>query len=343
LQSNRLANIGPLREKLGREIAHFQGQLEIQQSEIGDMNRLVADLAAKKRALNDRMVAAFEEAKDARQTASTLAAANQQAEIAKTRAEAKKASALQRLLEEYALAEPEVMQIGATVEVPEDAPGIAQRLRREIRGMGDVNVGAIQAYEQLTARHDELHGQQLDILEGIEQVESAIRELDELTRERFLTAFEKVQAAFRSVFQAVFPEGEADLLLTDAEHVLDTGIVIDVRLPGKRKQPLQLLSGGERSLCAAAFLFALLRVKPSPLVILDEVDAPLDGRNVERFTDLLRQFFGSTQFIVITHNPVTIESAPIWLGVTMNEPGVSTLVPAKLRDAKQFVSEFAAV
>jgi len=103
-----------------------------------------------------------------------------------------------------------------------------------------------------------------------------------------------------------------------------------VALPGKRRQPLTLLSGGEQSLCTTAFLFALLQVKPSPLVVLDEVDAPLDGRNVERYTDLLRELSETMQFIVITHNPVTIEAATTWLGVTMPEPGVSTLIPTQI-------------
>jgi chromosome segregation protein len=105
---------------------------------------------------------------------------------------------------------------------------------------------------------------------------------------------------------------------------------LEVTLPGKRKQPLNLLSGGERSLCASAFLFALLTVKPSPLVVLDEVDAPLDGRNVERFAETLHDFTATTQFIVITHNESTIKAANVLLGVTMQEPGVSTLVPYRL-------------
>ena len=106
---------------------------------------------------------------------------------------------------------------------------------------------------------------------------------------------------------------------------------------------MQLLSGGERSLCASAFLFALLKVKPAPLVVLDEVDAPLDGRNVERFAKTLEEFSKTIQFIVITHNPATIEIAPNWLGVTMQEPGISTLVPAKLPDSKAVVQHESAI
>jgi len=343
LRTNRMANIGPLRDRLGKEIELHEVRIEEMQAIIGDLNRDLSEKSALKRGLSDRLGQVYDEAKSARENASAISAANQNNEILRARAESRRANSLQRLFEEYGIGETEAVELSATVEIPEDAQTLTNRFRRELRAMGDVNLGAIDAFERLTVRYDELFGQQQDILEGIGQVEAAIVELDNLTRDRFLTTFTKVQAAFRTVFQTVFPGGEGDLVLTNLDQVLDCGVDIDVRLPGKRKQVLQLLSGGERSLCAAAFLFALLRVKPSPLVILDEVDAPLDGRNVERFSALLSDFIGETQFIVITHNPTTIESAPVWLGVTMNEPGVSTLVPAKLRDAKQFVSEFANV
>ncbi len=343
LRTNRMANIGPLRDRLGKEIELHEVRIEEMQAIIGDLNRDLSEKSALKRGLSDRLGQVYDEAKSARENASAISAANQNNEILRARAESRRANSLQRLFEEYGIGETEAVELSATVEIPEDAQTLTNRFRRELRAMGDVNLGAIDAFERLTVRYDELFGQQQDILEGIGQVEAAIVELDNLTRDRFLTTFTKVQAAFRTVFQTVFPGGEGDLVLTNLDQVLDSGVDIDVRLPGKRKQVLQLLSGGERSLCAAAFLFALLRVKPSPLVILDEVDAPLDGRNVERFSALLSDFIGETQFIVITHNPTTIESAPVWLGVTMNEPGVSTLVPAKLRDAKQFVSEFANV
>jgi len=145
-----------------------------------------------------------------------------------------------------------------------------------------------------------------------------------------LETFEQVQVFYEEMFQKLFGGGEGKINLTDPANVLESGIEIEVQLPGKKRQQLQLLSGGERALCATAFLFSLLKVKPSPLVVLDEVDAPLDGRNVERFATLLHEFTDNTQFIIITHNPTTIEQAPVWLGVTMQEPGVSTLVPTRI-------------
>ena len=131
--------------------------------------------------------------------------------------------------------------------------------------------------------------------------------------------------------------------LSNEEKILDSGVNVDVTLPGKKRQPLSLLSGGERSLCAIAFLFALLQVKPSPLVVLDEVDAPLDGRNVERFAAIVQEFSQKTQFIVVTHNHTTIAAAPVWFGVTMQEPGVSVLVPTRLKDSKKILAEEAGI
>ncbi len=249
-----------------------------------------------------------------------------QAELNRTRAEARRFSALSRLVEEYSIAESE-LPTDAVTPPPSDAPSVVARLKRELRAMGDVNMGAIEAYERLTLRFQELNNQREDILGAIREVEGSIVELDRLTRDRFSVTFAAVQEAFSRTFARIFEGGSGSVELTDQDDILSSGIEIQVVLPGKRRQPLNLLSGGEQSLCTTAFLFALLQVKPSPLVVLDEIDAPLDGRNVERYADLLKDLSKQMQFIVITHNPVTIEAADTWLGVTMQEPGVSNLVP----------------
>jgi chromosome segregation protein len=233
-------------------------------------------------------------------------------------------------MEEYGLSEDDALEQEGKHEIPPDATTLVNRLRRELRSMGDVNVGAIDAYLRLTTRLEELTAQKDDVLTGIEQVEASISELDNMTRDRFLTTFVAVQESFTEMFEKLFKGGEGKLALSDQNHVLESGIELEITLPGKKRQPLALLSGGERALCASAFLFALLKVKPSPLVVLDEVDAPMDGSNVERFAQLLHEFTDRSQFIVITHNPTTIQSALVWLGVTMQEPGISTLLPTRL-------------
>jgi chromosome segregation protein len=262
-----------------------------------------------------------------RQSAQVAREMLHQAELNRTRAEAKRFGALSKLAEEYSISESDLAGLSCAVPPP-DAATLVARLRRELRAMGDVNMGAIEAYERLSTRLDELHGQKEDILGAIQEVENSVQELDRLTRDRFTTTFTAVQERFAQTFGRLFEGGVGTVELTHPDDILNSGIEIRVVLPGKKRQPLSLLSGGEQSLCTTAFLFSLLKVKPSPLVVLDEVDAPLDGRNVERYAELLKELSEEMQFIVITHNPVTIEMADTWLGVTMQEPGVSNLVPA---------------
>ena len=329
-RGKRLSTLEPEREKSRVEIKRATADRDSAEQGKNDAAHELEKSLAKKHELLEQSLQLVEDAKVARANAVSIGDGVHQAELNRARAEARKAASLQRLYEEYGLNEEDALEQEGNHEVPADAATVVGRLRRELKSMGDVNLGAIDAYERLTARFDELDVQQKDILDGIEQVHASIRELDKLTRDRFLDTFEKVQVAYEEMFQKLFDGGEGKISLTDPSNVLESGLEIEVQLPGKRKQQLQLLSGGERALCATAFLFALLYVKPSPLVVLDEVDAPLDGRNVERFAALLQEFTCRTQFIVITHNPTTIEQAPVWLGVTMQEPGVSTLIPSRV-------------
>jgi len=342
-RARRIQNLEPDRARIRQEIE----QTKVAREE-AEKNKAAADARlekgqAQRRELLEQSLRLAEEAKTARENATAVSDAAHQAELGRARADARRAAALQRLFEEYSMTEEDALGQEGQHQVPEDAPTVVNRLRRELRAMGDVNLGAIEAFERLSQRYEELDAQQNDILEGIAQVESSIRELDKMTRDRFVTTLTKVQEAFSETFLKLFGGGEGKISLTDSQNVLESGIELEITLPGKKRQPLQLLSGGERSLSAMAFLFALLKVKPSPLVVLDEVDAPLDGRNVERFASTLQDFTDKTQFIVITHNPTTIETAPVWLGVTMQEPGVSTLVPARLPGAKSVLVDSAAI
>ncbi|MEA2553290.1 MAG: chromosome segregation protein [Fimbriimonadaceae bacterium] len=329
-RKKRLTTLGPEREKLLRDITHFEKIRAKAQGDREDSEKRLETIKAKKHTLMEEAHRLGEESRQARANAVAVTDTIHRAELARARAESKRAAAVERLLEEYGISEEEGLAQEGQVEVPSDAAMLVGRLRKELKAMGPVNLGAIEAFDRLTERCDELTGQKDDIEGGIDQVRASIAEMDKLTRERFITTFEQVQVAFAELFTRLFSGGTGQLSLTDPSSVLESGIDIDVTLPGKKKQRLELLSGGERALCACAFLFALLKVKPSPLVVLDEVDAPLDGRNVERFVGLLRDFSEVTQFIVVTHNPTTIESSPVWLGVTMQEPGVSTLVPTRM-------------
>ena len=339
----RAGNLGPLRDRYLSEEAEAKVAIEAARKSRMETDDLLRDLTAKRKEMLELNYLTTEEAKAARENANAIGNANHQAELNRARAESRRANSLERLFDEYGIGEDEAQRLDGTFEIPDDATTVVNRLRREMRSMGEVNLGAIDAFERLTVRYDELTNQRADILDGMEQVEASIEELDGLTRDKFTATFNAVNDAFREIFLKMFGGGEGQLSLSNEEKILDSGVNVDVTLPGKKRQPLSLLSGGERSLCAIAFLFALLQVKPSPLVVLDEVDAPLDGRNVERFAAIVQEFSQRTQFIVVTHNHTTIAAAPVWFGVTMQEPGVSVLVPTRLKDSKKILAEEAGI
>lgn len=332
-RTRRLASMAPERARLAQERTRLASEIERLRNARREEDGRFGVQVAQRKASEEAAEEARTKARDARQAALAASEVVHQAELGRARSDAKRAAAAQRLMEDYSLDEAQAETFLGSLapdEIPSDAERLVAKLRRELRDMGDVNLGAIEAYERLTERADDLTAQVDDVSRGIEEIRKGIAELDRLTRDRFVETFGKVQTAFEETFQRMFEGGTGRLDLSQADNILESGIEIDVQLPGKRKQKLELLSGGERSLCATAFLFALLRVKPSPLVVLDEVDAPLDGRNVERFLDMLRSFSATTQFIVITHNPTTIEASTVWLGVTMQEPGVTTVIPCSV-------------
>lgn len=204
-------------------------------------------------------------------------------------------------------------------------------LKGEIRSLGAVNVGAIEEHARVKERHGFLLSQFDDLVQAKQSLLNVIDEIEHTTTRRFLDTFAQIREAFISVFSQLFEGGKADLYLVDPEKPLESGIEIAAQPPGKRLQSLTLLSGGERALTAIALLFAILRVKPTPFCILDEIDATLDEANVHRFADLLANFSRATQFIVVTHRRGTMELADALYGVTMEELGVSKLISVQLK------------
>jgi chromosome segregation protein len=170
----------------------------------------------------------------------------------------------------------------------------------------------------------------MDLDQSMESLRDTIRRINRQSRERFSDAFEAIRVSFQEVFRTLFNGGRADLWLEEGEEVLESGVEIMVQPPGKRLGNVHLLSGGEKAMAAIALLFAIFRYQPSPFCLLDEVDAALDDVNVNRFTKMLREYAGLTQFIMITHNKRSMETADLLYGVTMEEPGISKLVSLKL-------------
>lgn len=212
------------------------------------------------------------------------------------------------------------------------------RLRTKFEGMGPVNLVAIEEHKELEERYNFLSEQHDDLSSARESLKKAIARINQTTRSMFMETFRKINQHFGEIFQNLFEGGRAELVLVDEKNVLETGIEIIARPPGKKLQSISLLSGGERAMTAIALLFALMKVKPCPFCVLDEIDAPLDESNIGRFTRLIRESSGGLQFIIVTHNKVTIAISDIVHGVTMEERGVSKQVSVRFSEKESGVS-----
>lgn len=236
-----------------------------------------------------------------------------------------------RLREDYML-DPESLAKRDLGISEREAARTVESLRQRIRDMGPVNTGAVQEFKETQERYGFLCSQRDDLVEARRSLNEIIREIDEEAKKRFMEAFEIVNMAFQEVFAKLFDGGRAHLSLDDPDDILNTGIEIYAEPPGKKLQSLSLLSGGERALTAIAFIFAMMKVNPSPFSVLDEIDAALDDTNVGRFSGLLKELSLATQFVVVTHRKGTMEAADALYGVTMEESGVSKIVSVRLEE-----------
>ena len=233
------------------------------------------------------------------------------------------------------LAEIDLEELAA--KLPEDArdseyAADIDRLGREIAGLGAVNMAAVQELDEAQARKSYLDAQAEDLTTAANTLEEAIRRIDGETRSRLKATYDTVSREFRNLFTDLFGGGEAQLILT-GEEILDAGLIVVAQPPGKKNSSIHLLSGGEKALTALSLVFAFFRLNPAPFCLLDEVDAPLDDSNTERYCNLVRKMSGETQFMFITHNRITMEMAQHLVGVTMPEPGVSRPVAVDVEDA----------
>jgi chromosome segregation protein len=202
-------------------------------------------------------------------------------------------------------------------------------MRTKLEAMGPVNMMALEEYKETAERHSFLETQRTDLITSIENTTATIKEIDQISRQKFEEAFAKINENFQATFKKLFGGGHGFMKLTDEENSAESGIDVVASPPGKRLQSVLLLSGGEKALTALALLVGIFQYAPSPFCILDEVDAPLDEANVGRFTDLVKEMSVQTQFVLITHSKKTMSIAPVLYGVTMQEPGVSKLVSVR--------------
>ncbi len=262
---------------------------------------------------------------------STEASVNE-IKIDRSRQETRMETNLQRLASEYQLTY-DFAKTKVSEEVVENAKEEVTKLRSEIEHLGNINMNAPEEYSEVNERYENLKKNIEELTLSRDKILSAIDEMDSIMKKQFKEMFDSINVAFDDIFRSLYGGGKAKLILQDPSDLLNTGIDIDAQPPGKAVQNNMLFSGGEKSLIALCVLFAILKVKPVPLVILDEVEAALDPGNVERFASFLHNYTDRTQFLVVTHRVGTMEKADVLYGVTMQKQGVSQMLKVELKEA----------
>ncbi|EIA19594.1 chromosome segregation protein SMC [Listeria fleischmannii subsp. coloradonensis] len=327
---NNLSSVSMSETEAARQIERTRGEKEAVALQIETLNRSKAELQAEIADLEARTA-------ERNNQASFYLEQKNKAEIQIGKAEVDVRNRTERLMEAYMLT-PESAKEKRSAEFDMEALRSKVRLlKRSIDELGVVNIGAIDEFERIHERHTFLTGQQEDLLSAKETLFQVMDEMDEEVKKRFGESFEAIKREFAITFPELFGGGRAELVLLNPEDLLTTGIDIVAQPPGKKLQNLSLRSGGERALTAIALLFAIIRVRPVPFCILDEVEAALDEANVVRFSRYLKHFEENTQFIVITHRKGTMEEADVLYGVTMQESGVSKLVSVRLEETAELI------
>lgn len=301
-----------------------------------EKDRLVKQIASFKAERNDKAQKLEEEAaslQESRRLLKGLTESVRGHDVAIARLDVEIDTWLQKLNEQYGMSFEEAERLYPLTRPIDEARRNVRLIKKAIEELGDVNIGAIEEYETTFERVAFLRGQKEDLEEAKSTLRDVMSEMDIEMMRRFSETFEAIKAEFQPAFIQLFGGGRAELKLTDPKDILNSGVDISAMPPGKKLQHLSLLSGGERALTAIALLFAILRVRPVPFCILDEVEAALDEANVHRFSRYLKEFSEETQFIVITHRKQTMEEADALYGVAMQESGVTSLVSVRLEEA----------
>jgi chromosome segregation protein len=310
------------KEEMSKEVVRLKNLLDEFRIEISE--------------IKDKIKSYQQESKDIRARYERLQKEYNKVEIDVAQLQVKLENIQSKLQEEYEL---NIEQASADIKKIADHKKVEREinsLKRSMKRLEPVNLGAIEEYETLSKRFNFLQEQHQDLVESKESLEEVIKEIEDEMKEKFLETFNQVKAEFEKIFTDLFEGGQAQLALEDEDNLLETGIEINAQPPGKKLQKLSLMSGGEKALTATALIFSLLKVNPSPFYVLDELDAPLDDANVDRFANYLNQLSKIAQFIVITHRKGTMAAANALYGVTMQESGVSQLLSLKVDEVGEY-------
>ena len=329
-----LEGFSDIRERAGEDVEGLFRERDAHAATVANLDARLGELEAE-------AMAAEERARVARRREGEASEERHRLELERAELESRTIRARERLEVEWG--RPwEVLEGQAGAVEEGDADAWREEVRetaRQVEALGPINMLAVQEHEEEDRRLRFLQEQRDDLTKARDDLAAAIRQINKTARELFMSTFDTVRANFHRTFQSLFLGGECDVWLADPDDPLESPIEIHASPRGKKTQRIHLLSGGERTLTALSLLFAIYLVKPSPFCLFDEVDAPLDEANVGRFIQLLNDFKGQTQFIVITHNPRTMESADWIYGVTMEEPGVSSIVGVELEGAWSFAED----
>lgn len=307
-------------------------------------DRLESDLRAcrdNRRQASEKSQLVDEELRNLRGEVQQLSESVHRKEIEKARLETRLEQTLMSLNTQYSLTYEAALAKSEPLSAEElkEASAKVSRLRQELHALGSVNEEAPEQYEQVSERHQFLSSQKEELEQASKEILESIDEMDQTMTVQFKEMFERINERLPEIFQSMFGGGQARLVLTDPEDLLNTGVDIDVQPPGKKVKNISTFSGGEKALIAISVLFAILKARTMPLCIFDEVEAALDQANVERFASYLGKFKDQSQFIVVTHRPGTMERCDTLYGVTMQKDGVSQLLKVQLADAVQYTDK----
>jgi chromosome segregation protein len=319
--------------QLTEQLSQWQSDLDARQATLEDAEQKLADAEQEVREVDERITNEEHSLAEMRRHASALSEELHAAELRYSELSGRRTAIRERLEAEWKKPVDELLAGAETLEMDDETlRAEAALVREQLDALGPVNPLAIEEHEEETKRLGFLTTQRDDLNSAKGSLQQAIREIDVTARELFLQTFVQVRENFRNIFMTLFGGGECDLRLENPESPLEGDIEIHASPRGKRTQRIHLLSSGEKALVALSLLFGIFLTKPSPFCLLDEVDAPLDDQNIGHFVRMLNRFKSNTQFIVITHNPrTTTEAADAVYGVTMQEPGVSSLVSVRMR------------
>lgn len=334
-KEQRIAELYAHAEQLKAEKNGKREEAEAKEAAAGAQTETIAALLEAKMGLEARRVQAEKENQEQNNELLMMERERARLENKKEQAETEERQIFDKLWETYELTKTTAAAICIPLESLSAAQKSIARLKEESRKLGSINLEAIEEYEKVKERYEFLKAQREDLEHAKQELGGIIRDLTEQMKKIFASEFEKINENFQTTFVEIFGGGSATLILEDESDVLNCGIEIRVELPGKSCRAISLLSGGEKAFVAIALYFAILKVSPTPFCVLDEIEAALDDVNVQRYVEYMRRLCGNTQFILITHRRGTMEGADILYGVTMQEQGVTKLLPLQLDEIEK--------